>query len=231
MIILLPTLNRVSLLKRFLESYHATNSTCEVIVLVDDEDYEKNAKGYDEVRWRIEKTGNARSMGDKCRFIWDEVKDAPTIGLLNDDHVLMTPEWDKKADALLDGTNMLSTNDGHWKFGTNVVGLTAWSMPVLKAAGFPIFPKGMNHWFIDDVWKAIGEKTGCWKETMTINCEHRHVFNGKMEVDETARVSQAEMSARESKEAFDLFMKDECEGVCERIKALREEQSIKAKFL
>lgn len=227
-LILLPTLNRPKLLERFIESYKATtggNTT--VLVLVDDNDI----KNYEWVRLR--NTGSSVSMGDKCRFVWPQVKELnPSwIGLLNDDHVCVTPEWDKKVEALIDGTNMVSCNDGSWNFGTNVVGITAWSMPLLEAAGFPIFPRNLQHYFIDNVWKSIGEKTGCWHETMKINFEHRHVFRGQMEADDTFKlVNDPQRTAYDQKEA-QHFMDQDFEGVVERIKKLRLGHVLENKFV
>lgn len=235
MIILLPTLNRIHLVQRFVDSYKETRATCPVWILVDSEDRNKHA--YDILKladgFRVIDTGSAISMGDKCRFIWPHVKQSgeASVGLLNDDHVCMTKEWDKKVEAMIDGTNMVSCNDGNWNFGTNVVGITAWSMPLLDAVGFPIFPRNLQHYFVDNVWKSIGDATGCWLETLKINFEHRHVFRGQMEADDTfKRVNDPEKTAYDQKEA-QHFMDQDFAGVVERVKKLREPHSLESKFV
>lgn len=229
--ILLPTLNRIELLKQFLRNYEFTGATVPIKILVDSEDLKKNDYSFLSED-RLVDTGTAVSMGDKVRYYFNHnpISHLKWIGLLNDDHVCITPEWDKKVEALLDGTNMVSTNDGYWNFGHNVVGLTAWSTPLLEAAGFPIFPNGIDHWFIDNIWKAIGDKTGCWLETMKVNIEHRHVFRGMMPIDETARLSQNQEKANAASIQFQKFMDTEFEGVCERIMKLRESHQLKEKF-
>lgn len=231
-LILLPTLNRPVLLKRFIDSYVETKAEVPVWILVDETD-----KSYDGIstpdQIKFINTGPAVTMGDKCRYVWDDVKkDIPEwTGLLNDDHVCITPEWDKKVEALIDGTNMVSTNDGYWNFGTNVVGCTAWSMPLLESAGFPIFPRNLQHYFIDNIWKAIGDATGCWTETMTVNIEHRHVFRGLMEADDTFRkVNDQKATAYCQKEA-EYFMQHDLAEVVERIKKLRSGHALEAKFV
>lgn len=234
MMILLPSLNRPALLKKFFESYKATNATCPGLVLVDSEDFKKNEEAYIELdtpeNWRIEDTGKAVSMGDKVRFIWPQVKDNQTIGLLNDDHFCITDEWDKKVDALLNGKNMVSTNDGNWNFGSRVVGLTAWSMPLLEAAGFPIFPRNLQHLCIDDVWKAVGESTGCWLETIKVDIHHRHAFKHEMEQDPTFQKVYAQPSWEYDAREFKHFMEQDFKAVCERITKFRYDDSIKEKF-
>lgn len=230
-VILLPTLNRVELLKTFCDSYKRTTSGNTALkILVDSDDFSRNDYSWLNVG-ELVNTGVHVSMGAKCRFAYEMYhKDYDWIGLLNDDHVCITPEWDNKVEALLDGTNMVSTNDGYWNFGTNVVGLTAWSTPLLEAANFPIFPHGIDHWFIDNVWKAIGDATGCWLETMKVNIEHRHVFRGMMPADETARISQNQEKANLAAKEFQKFMDQEFKGVCERILKLRESHQLKEKF-
>jgi len=237
-LLLLPTLNRIELLKRFLSSYEETKAEIPVWILVDRKDYETHKEAYDEIydktppHIRLYDTKDFVSMGDKVRFCFGDVKDGgfKWVGLLNDDHVCITPEWDKKTEALIDGKNIVSTNDGSWNFGLTVVGLTAWSMPILDVAGFPIFPQGIDHWFIDNVWKAIGDATGCWHVTAKINIEHRHVFCRKMEPDDTYKISQNPGRAQAGAQAFDKFLREEFEGVSKRIMELRKDEKASQAF-
>lgn len=236
--ILLPTLNRIGLLRDFIRSYIETEAVVPVLVLVDDNDYIANQDDYETIKARMPaefrfcQTGQFVSMGDKVRYIWPEVKGlSPTwVGILNDDHYCVTKNWDKRVDAFIDGTNMVSTNDGGWNFGFRVVGLTAWSMPLLETAGFPIFPPDIDHWFIDDIWKSIGESSGCWLETIKVNIEHRHVFIGKMPEDATSKISQSRDKAAVAQAAFKQFMEKDFQDVCLRIVKLREDKIFGEKF-
>lgn len=162
-------------------------------------------------------------MGDKCRWAYRELKerDIGWIGLLNDDHYCVTKNWDKAVESFLDGTNMVSTNDGSWNFGTRVVGLTAWSMALLDAAEIPIFPRQLQHLCIDDVWKAIGESTGCWFETMKINIEHRHAYRGMSPQDETFQKVNSQTQWLHDTKEFKEFMEQDFKDVCFRIAKLR----------
>lgn len=233
--VFLPTLNRIKLLKRFLESYTETLATIKVLVLVDKHDFSENSIGYGSLELpqncSIVVTGDNVSMGDKVRSVLSLAEDEDWVGLLNDDHVCITPEWDKKVDALIDGTNMVSTNDGFWNFGINPVGLTAWSLPLLKASGIPIFPRKLQHWFIDDLWKAVGESTGCWLETMKVNIAHKHVFKGEMAIDDTYNKIQNMEQISKSRKEFEDFMKEDFKDVCAKIMAFRQKQTLKEKFV
>lgn len=237
-VIILPTLNRIDMVKSFVQSYLETKSTVPVWILIDSKDWETNKEGYLGVeaimpadKFFFKWTDGAVSMGDKIRAIWPQIKAAgfTWVGLLNDDHYLLTEEWDKKANALIDGTNMVSTNDGKWNFGIRVCGLTAWSTALIDAVGFPIYPRNLQHLYIDDIWRAIGERTGCWKDTIKINVEHRHAYCGKGPQDETFKKVNAPTSWEYDAKEFKHFMEQDFLGVCERVMALRKASLLKEK--
>lgn len=235
--ILLPSLNRTKLLKTFLDSARATHVTTPGRILVDDEDYKKNQAEYEILvaesmpgGWHIVNTEKAVSMGDKVRHVWKELGDVKWIGLLNDDHFCVTDQWDKKVEALIDGTNMVSTNDGGWNFGTRVVGLTAWSKGLIDACGFPIYPRNLQHLYIDDLWKAIGDSTGCWLETTKVNIAHKHALKGEMEQDDTFKKVYSPTSWEYDSKEFKHFMEQDFKDVCVRVLKLREEHQERAKF-
>lgn len=237
-LVLLPTLNRTHLVKKFIESYKKTEAKIPVMIMVDNDDYIQNEDQYEDIKkimppnWIFKNTGWAVSMGDKTRSVWNDVKamNLHWIGLLNDDHECLTPYWDVEVDKLIDGRNIVSTNDNFWNFGFNIVGLTAWSMAILETCGFPIFPVGIDHWFIDNIWKAIGESTGCWHETMKVNIAHNHAFIGKMPQDNTYKISQDQIKAQKAMATFQVFMEKEFKDVCEKIMKLRMNDSLDAKF-
>lgn len=238
MVILVPTLNRVDLLKQFINSYIFTKAVSPLLLLVDQEDLRIHQVGYDEVQAlspliTIVNTGTQITMGKKCRFAMRYIKDkfpeATAVGLLNDDHHCVTPEWDQIALKLLDGKNMISTNDGFWNFGINPVGLTAWSIPLLEECGLPIYPEDLQHLYIDNLWKAVGESSGCWKETMKINIEHRHVFRNLMLPDQTFHKSNNQQSYADDGKVFEKFMAENFKGIVNKILAFRSKEMEKAK--
>lgn len=236
--ILLPTLNRISLLKKFIESYVETHASVPVWVLVDQKDFEANLTEYTDIEKTFPKSfylrvGMGVSMGDKIREAWDYLlaQKPKWVGILNDDHYCITPIWDQMVDKLIDGTNMVSTNDGDWNFGVRVCGLTAWSMPLLEACGFPIFPRKLQHLHIDDVWKAIGESTGCWDETNRIDIAHRHAFKNEMAQDDTFKKVYDQKSWEYDGKEFKHFMEQDFKDTCLRITKLRSEVNFKDGFV
>lgn len=240
-LLLLPTLNRISLLKDFVKSYVEAESTVTTVLLVDEADYKVNEQGYKEVEASlpstisIVNTHEAVSMGDKIRFIYPKIEslvpECKWLGLLNDDHYIITKKWDMIVDEIIDGKNFISTNDGFWCAGVKVCGLTAWSIPLLETVGFPIYPPRLQHLYIDDLWKAIGESSGSWLETMRINIEHRHVSKGSMQADQTyVKVSNQENYAKEEK-IFREFMEGEFKDVCLGVVKFRSDEVLDSKFV
>lgn len=240
-LLLIPTLNRIELLKSFIKSYKEADSIVRTLLLVDQADFIANADGYKEIEsllprtMTILNTGSAVTMGDKIRFVYPNIKsiveDLRWVGLLNDDHYIITKGWDKIVETLIDGKNFISTNDGYWNVGFQCCGLTAWSIELLEIAGFPIYPDRLQHLYIDNLWKALGESTGSWLETMRINVEHRHVIKGAMQPDQTYVKSNNQDQYKKEEAIFKDFMETQFKDVCLNIIKMRSDQVLDAKFV
>lgn len=225
---LIPSLNRIKKLTECMDSFKATHISTPGIIIVDSDDLSQNVEAYDSVRehlpkgWSIRVT-KARGFGDKVREIWPEVRDCEWVSLMNDEHYAITDEWDKKLIKQLTGKNFVSCND-RWNAPARSAGCTMWSMPLLEAVGWPIFPPQINHLGIDDVWEQLGRATGTWRVDMSVVIEHRHVFRGG-EMDETHKLTYGEGPWNGSPAHQDVharmqaFMAQEWPGAVERIKA------------
>lgn len=184
-IILLPSYNRSELLKRFLRSYEETKTTTECKVLVDKKDPQLNQyQNIDYPKGTHLVLTNERSMGGKCRELWDQYKDLDFTCILNDDHILKTEQWDIKCQAAITGTNVIGTNDG-WVAPARLAGATVWSGKVLRTVGY-LFPEFIDHLYIDSVWEFLCAKAQCANILMDVLVEHQHVFkeaqkNGNMD--------------------------------------------------
>lgn len=133
---------------------------------------------------------NERSMGGKCRELWDQYKDFDYVAILNDDHILVTPEWDIKVQAAINGTNVVGTNDG-WVAPQRLAGATVFSGKVIRTTGY-LFPEFIDHLYFDSVWEFLCSKAKCANILMDVMVKHEHVFkesqskNGNMDhADET----------------------------------------------
>jgi hypothetical protein len=183
---LLPSRRRVANLQRFFAAYHSTAGSTPGMILVDTVDYDDNAEGYDALdlppSWFIHYT-SGETQGEKIAEVWDLVRDSAWLGLIGDDCVPETPGWDKLLVDRLDGSNFVSCDDG-WLAPQRVGNCWAISGPLVRAVGY-VFPVGLQHLYVDDVWETIGREAGCWTRAMRVMVRHRHVLRGDAPADET----------------------------------------------
>src|SRR3990167_8545082 len=111
---ILPTLNRIEKLRAFIKSALEAETSTPGLIVIDVEDWAKNKELYSEMPkilgWKYVVTKGV-SMGDKTRDCWADLKDSNWAGILNDDHFVVTKNWDKKLLQKLDGKNFVSAND------------------------------------------------------------------------------------------------------------------------
>ena len=226
---LLPTLNRISKLTNFMKSAVEAKTSTPGMVIVDTDDYLLKQNDYLRLEselfpidWKLRIT-KARGMGDKVREVWDSVRDHAWVNILNDDHYIVTPEWDLKLIKQLNGKNFITCNDG-WNAPARAAGATIFSMPLLECVGWPIFPPQINHLGIDDCWERLGRTTGTWRVDMRVLIGHQHVFKGA-DNDETHKLTYGEGNWHGSpmqidvQQRMDAFMQQEFQKAVDKIKA------------
>lgn len=219
-----PTLNRVEKLKNFIESAIAAETTTPGLLLIDHQDWAFNEKAYKELPlipgWQFRLTKGV-TMGEKVREVWHEVEHRNWVGILNDDHHIVTKHWDLKMLNKLDGKNFVSAND-RWVAPRKATTATLWSMDLLKCLGWPIFPPGLHHLYIDDLWENLGRQTGCWRPIMSVVVEHHHVYAGRAEEDDTHRKVYSQKAWDTDTATFQNFMKHDFEAAVAKIKVFQD---------
>lgn len=184
-VILLPTLDRPSELAEFFEAYRETESTVSVWVLVD-----LNDPSIEAYRTMVLPENSkfiwtsSVSMGDKVREAWKQFIDFDFVFILNDDHRPKTEQWDQKVISQINGSNVVSTNDG-WVAPNRVCGAICFSGKVLRTLGYMFLP-GMHHLFSDDVWMALFGRSGALRIMMDVLVEHHHVYKHPEKKDATS---------------------------------------------
>lgn len=224
--ILLPSLDRPVLLKNFFKAFKQAEGSLPGLVLVDKEDPSREL--YTEIEypknWELVITDGV-TMGEKVSEVWSRVENLEWVGIINDDHEPVTKHFDTLLVAQLNGTNFVSCSD-RWMAPMKAAGLTVFSMPLLKAWGFPIFPKGITHMFIDDVFESIGISAGCWDIEMSVVVLHKHVLKRESPMDKThSKTYYRGWQTGPERQAFEKFMKEELPGVVERTIALKLKES------
>ncbi len=221
---LLPTLNRIEKLKNCVASMNRHKTSTPGLILTDGADYEAHKADYDSLnlpdKWLVVVT-KAITMGDKCREIFPRLEDECSwVGLLNDDHEMAVDEWDKKLLKRVNGQTFVSANDRSYRTFITPVTATAWSMPLLKALGWPIYPPQLQHLFIDDVWREIGRSAGNWRICADSIVLHKHVLFGSGPPDETHEKVYNQKAWDLDKAIYDNFLKHDLVDAVKKVKAL-----------
>ena len=233
--LLVPTRRRLAKLKNFCQSAVKAETTCPAMILVDAKDYKDNERLYTDLEmfdfpnkyWKIFIT-TAEKMGPKIREVHEVWRTQDWVAVLNDDHHIVTKEWDKRLSSQLDGKNFVTCND-RWNAPKRAAGATMFSMPLMEAFGFPMFPLQIDHLGIDDVFENIGRATGCWEVDMSVIIEHHHAFKNPDTIDETHKLVYGTRPWAEAPEAkateiaFRKWVAEDFQGVVQRVKALRGE--------
>jgi hypothetical protein len=111
------------------------------MVLIDEMDYAEHWAQYSAldlpIGWHIALT-EGKTQAEKIVNVWDEVKDCAWLGLIGDDCVPVTQGWDKTLVDHLDGTNIVSCDDG-WQAPTRLGNCWMMAGPLVRAVGY-IFP-------------------------------------------------------------------------------------------
>lgn len=224
---LLPSRARPIKLKSFLRSAIETEISTPGLVIVQTEDYDQNEKQYDEIEdsclpngWKFALT-ETEGFGNKVREVWPQVENESWVGVLNDDFIAVTKGWDKILTSALNGKNFTSSND-RWMAPQKATTATAWSMGLLKAVGWPIFPPTMRHLFIDDIWERIGRATGSWRICMNAVVLHKHALKDRGLVDVTHNAVYNQESWLADKAVFEEIMAKDFQGIVDKVKALHE---------
>ncbi len=190
--ILLPSLNRPHLLKRFFDAYRETEATAPGMVLIDELDYSANKGKYDLLElppdWCLRIT-KAVTMGDKVREVWEEIVNLDYVSILNDDHIPRTKNWDQLVLKQINGHNVVFTNDGPtpdkpWNAPGRISGMICFSGPILKALGW-MFPKDLHHLYSDEVWGFLFSQAKCCQAIMDVCVEHDHAYKDEAQRDDT----------------------------------------------
>lgn len=162
------------------------------MVIVDHQDWADNAEAYREIEeglplgWYFVQTEGV-TQGDKLRELWLQLQPCAWLGLIGDDCIPETPGWDRLLVGQLASAGIVSCNDG-WLAPHRIGNCWIMSGPVVRAVGC-IFPPGLHHLFVDDVWESLGRATGAWHVRMDVLVRHAHVMKGEAAADDTHRAT------------------------------------------
>lgn len=227
---LVPSRKRPEKLRRFFQALADTDTKTPGLVLIHHAEFQDPAlvTAYDTLtipwNWRLIKT-QGDSQGDKLREVVDLYVNKDWVGLLGDDQVPDTMNWDLKLVERIKGWNLVSCYDDGWQInqrGGRIAGTMMWSGELLRTVGY-IFPPGMHHVYLDDIWEELGGLTGCWSfaehACPDVVIKHLHVTRGLSEEDETHRIAY-NYFAQTDYPVWHSWRAEELPAVADRVRAL-----------
>lgn len=144
------------------------------------------------------------------------------IGFMGDDHRprASAVPWDHAYVAQLKqlGSGMVYGNDLFQ--GPNIPTQIAMTSDIIRALGYMVWPR-FHHLYVDNMWLALGEATGCIRYMPDVIVEHMHPAAGKSEMDEGyARVNAGEVATHDHG-VFQQYLTEQLAGDAEKIRAMR----------
>lgn len=200
----LPSRSRPSSLKRFFMHYELTKADSEGVVWIDEDD----AHNYDSVevpaKWvKITSPRKKGGTGALTNAFYNMFPDEPWYGLLADDVIPRTKNWDAKLIEAAGADGVSYGEDGIERF---VDGVRHCSHPCVggdrvRKNGWLALP-GCERTYIDDALRESAKRDNKLFFLPDIFIEHMHFSNGKSPMDKTYEKN----SVNKDKEIFDAWL-------------------------
>lgn len=195
--VIAPSRGRPHNVAALLEAWHATTTGfADLVVAVDDDD--PTLADYHDLtlgRGVTMTTGPRLRLGGTLNALAPRYAAQDHVGFLGDDHRPRTVGWDRLVVEALDAT------PGAVVYGDDLVQRERLPTAVfldrriVATLGYMV-PPGMVHLYLDDFWRALGERLGTLRYLPNVVIEHLHPTAGTAESDAGyAEVNSSEMYA------------------------------------
>lgn len=215
--VLVPSRGRPENVKRLIDAMDATIDVTmtRLFVIVDEDDPKQADYQYmlqnsrhwafcitNSYYYKIGPILNAvsRNQAKACRY----------IAFMGDDHCPRTFHWDQHLVEALDGKPGVSYGNDLFQ-GENLPTAVCISSDVIRALGY-MCPPRLEHLYLDNFWKELGQRLGNLKYLPDVIIEHLHPLAGKAQVDAGYHYSLAPETLRGDGERYAEFLRTRWEA-------------------
>lgn len=211
LLVIVPSRGRPGAVTALWDAVRETSrAATDLLVAVDDDDPQRG--GYDHFRRLMRGTRRLLWAGGPRASLsgWTNTVAAAHVGgyrflcSMGDDHRPRTDGWDVRLMAALGGTVGIAYGNDRLQ-GRNLPTAAVISSPVVAALGWMMLPS-LAHYYVDDVWKAVGSQAGCLRYVPDVTVEHLHYLRTGAAPDVTYR--QAELGWHADQNAYTRWLAD-----------------------
>ena len=180
--LILPTLGRPHNLERFIKTYRITNGSVPVYVVFNYDDAEKYEHIELPEHWKAICAPTGSTLGHIYKMMFKSFPNEPYYGLIADDVVPETSEWDVALkNRALNGKIAWGFDGGrdetlprHPFISGELVRKWGW-----------IAPPELKHCYVDNAWRDLGKELNCLDYVPDVKMIHLHPDNKTAPDDDT----------------------------------------------
>ena len=216
--ILIPSRGRPNSIAEVIKAFVETDTTADLIVVVDDDDEQMDEYlelGVDIFIVARDGKGMAKPLNKAASHFKDKYRH---FAFLGDDHRPRTQEWDKAFVTALDelGTGIVYGNDLFQ--AEQLPTAVAMTGDIVRALDGMV-PPGMIHLYLDNFWLQLGKDLGAIRYFGEIIIEHLHPVAGKAEWDDNYRaVNAEEVYSADAKAYRDYITSEDYKALLENLR-------------
>lgn len=205
MLVICPSRARVQNIATLLDCWEQTGTVADLFICLDEADRELE-------RYKATIGERAMYVADRWRSLCDWVNHIAgawvtggysIIGQIGDDHHPRTPGWDAAIAAAMQPHGVVYGNDLHQ--GERLPTAVFVDAGIVRRLGYMVPPE-IQHLYMDNWFKALGERLGTLAYLPDVVIEHMHPDAGKAPIDDGYRQVNSPKAYRSGKAAYQGYM-------------------------
>lgn len=210
-LVLCPSRGRPGNIVELLDCWRDTGATARLVVCVDDDD--PRLHDYRRLSVKVEH-GPRKSLGGWLNHMAVAAESYDVVGFIGDDVRPRTERWDQLIAAAMPRYGVVYGDDGHQHERMPTHPFI--DARIIRRLGF-IAPPGVEHLYIDDFWKAVGEHLATLTYLPDVVLEHMHPHAGKADMDDGYTAVNSRAAYKAGKDAFGRYMRNRFAADMQRV--------------